>query len=236
MRAILLVPTIILAACSADAAPSHGGATSRSYDVGSFDAVSLEGRHDVIVKVGAPAAVRAEGDAEALDQLKISVENGSLKIDDQKHGGWNFGSKKGRATIYVTVPALKAAALGGSGNIRIDRVDGADFSASLGGSGNIDLGAMQVGKADFSLAGSGNIRAVGKASNASISIAGSGNVNAASVEARTASISIAGSGNANIRALDKADVVLMGSGGGDVSGSAKCSLSKMGSGSLRCGA
>jgi len=235
MRAILFLSTIALAACSADAAPSHGGSTSRTYDVGSFDAVSLEGRHDVIVKVGAPASVRAEGDANALDQLKISVDNGSLKVEEKKHG-WNWGSNKGHATIYVTVPALKAAALGGSGNIRIDHVDGRDFSASVGGSGNIDLATMQVGKADFSLAGSGNIKAAGKASNASISIAGSGNVNAGNVETRTASISIMGSGNANIRALDKADVVLMGSGGANVTGSAKCSLSKMGSGSLRCGA
>jgi Putative auto-transporter adhesin, head GIN domain len=236
MRAILFVSTIALAACSADAAPGHGDSTSRTYDVGAFNAVSLEGSHDVIIKVGAPASVRAEGDSEALDQLKISVENGSLKVEEKKHG-WNWGSgNRGHATIYVTVPSLKAAALGGSGNIRIDRVEGGNFSASLGGSGNIDLAAMQVGKADFSLAGSGNIKAAGKASSASISIAGSGNVNAANVEARTASVSIMGSGDADIRALDKADVVLMGSGDANISGGAKCSLSKMGSGSLRCSA
>jgi hypothetical protein len=216
MRSILFVPMMALAACGADAAPSQGGSTARSYDVGAFDALSLEGRHDVIVKVGAPVSVRAEGDAEALDQLVITVENGRLKVDEKRRSGLNFGSQRGRATIYVTVPSLKAATLDGSGNISIDHVDQGDFSASLGGSGNI--------------------KATGKASDATISIAGSGDVDAANVETRTASVSIMGSGNVDIRATDKADVVLMGSGDVTVGGSAKCSLNKMGSGSLRCGA
>jgi hypothetical protein len=238
--ALILVSTLVLAACNMAAEAQRGegdstgggAATQRSYDLAGFDSVSLAGPHDVRVSVGNAHSVRAEGDPEVLDKLEIKVDGRNLEIG-MKRGRWSFRNKP-KTTIYVTMPAIRSAAIAGSGDMRIDRAEGEEFSASIGGSGDMQVGALRVGSADFSVAGSGNVRAAGSAGRSKVSIAGSGDVDVGSLESREAKVSIVGSGNVRARAMETADISIMGSGDVEISGSAKCSVSKMGSGDVRC--
>jgi hypothetical protein len=237
----ILLSNLALVACSmsADAQEgerSGGAVTQRSFDLAGFDAVGLAGSPDLVVRVGGPHSVRAEGDAEMLERLDLRVEDGTLKVGYKK-GKWsmNWGNRP-KTVIYVTVPALRRAALAGSGDIRIDRVEGNSFEASIAGSGDITIAQMQVGTANFSIAGSGGITASGAAQTASASIAGSGDIDAGALQSRTASASVMGSGDIRIRATETANVSIMGSGDVLVGGSARCTVNKRGSGSVRCGA
>jgi hypothetical protein len=241
--ALILIPALAMAACGfgADAQegkPSRGDTrmAQRTYEVGTFDSVSLGGHHNVIMSVGPAPSVRAEGPTAELDRLDIKVEDGDLHIRTKKDRDW-FGSRRrrGPVTVYVTTPALSAASIGGSGDMRIDQVEGASFAASIEGSGDMQIGSLQVGEADFSVAGSGGIRAAGSAEQTSVSIAGSGDVALDGLETRHASVSIVGSGDVGVRAMETADVSIMGSGDVNIGGSARCSVSKMGSGDVRCG-
>ena len=242
--ALILIPALAIAACNvaADAQDNEQGSADsrtvqRSYKLAGFDSVSLGGPHNVVVRVGPAASVRAEGPASEIERLKIEVEDGDLHIGTKNDRKWSvgFGRKHQPVTIYVTTPALAAAAIGGSGDMRIDSVEGKRFSASIGGSGDMDIGSLRVGSADFSVAGSGGIRAAGTADRAEISIAGSGDVDVGALKTRDATVSIVGSGDVNAQATETADVNIMGSGDVAISGSARCSVSKMGSGDVRCG-
>ena len=238
-RAIaILLSTIALAACNmvADAQepPASGGgpSVSRSFDVRGFDSVALAGAQNVVVTVGPAHSVRAEGDAEVIERLDIRVKDGTLKIG-MKKGNWSFRNRE-PVTIYVSAPALTGAAIGGSGDMQIDRVEGGSFAASIGGSGDMKIGLLRVGEADFNVAGSGAIHAAGAAERSHVAIAGSGDVDAGDLESRNASISIAGSGGVRLKAMQTADVSIIGSGDVVVTGPARCSVSKMGSGDVRC--
>ena len=242
MRRILAFASLLalaaVAACSAgaqnDDSPRASGETGqRSFDVGSFDSVSLEGSHDVVVTVGGAPSVRAEGDSEALERLDIRVENGKLRIGSRRNGGW-FSGSRGRVTVHVGAPALRSAAIGGSGDMRIDRVEAATFSASIAGSGDMSIAALRTRQASFSIAGSGGIRAAGSAEEADVSIAGSGDLSLDALETRRASVSIVGSGDVSIRATETVEGSIMGSGDVIVRGTTRCTVSKMGSGDLRC--
>ena len=237
----ILVSTVALAACNMGAqaeegeAGSSGKMTQRSYQLSGFDAVGSAGSQDVIVTVGGQHSVRAEGDAEVLDRLDIRVEGGTLKIGHKKSKGWlNWERSRGTSRIFVTMPAIRSAAVAGSGDMKVDRAQGEAFEASVAGSGNIDVGQVQVGEAKFEIAGSGNIRAAGTAQKASVAIAGSGNVETGGVQAKTASVSIAGSGDVSVHASDTADISIAGSGNVDVGGTARCTINKRGSGDVRC--
>jgi putative autotransporter adhesin-like protein len=239
--AILLTSVLALAACNVsghsrgdrDDGPS-GPMTQRDFPVGNFERVSLGGPHDVVVTVGGTPSVRAEGDAKSLDRLEIEVDNGELRIGSKK-GSWSFGSHgRSRVTVHVTVPRLSAAAIGGSGDMRIDRVEGERFAGAIGGSGDMNIAALRVGHADFSIAGSGGISARGAVQTASLSIAGSGDIDAGELESRTAKVSVVGSGDVRARAMETADVSVMGSGDVTMSGPAKCNVHKMGPGDVRC--
>ena len=236
---LLLASVAAIAACNMSAnaqrndnAEAGSTDTRRSYDVAIFDEVKAAGPHQVIVTVGGNTSVTAEGDADILDALDIRVEGDSLKIG-HKEGRWNWKNRK-PAVIRVTTPSLKAAALAGSGDIRVDRVEGDRFSGSLAGSGDLDVQSLDVGEASFSIAGSGDIRAAGRAGRTAVKIAGSGDVAMEGLNATDADVSIMGSGNAHVRATRNAAVSIMGSGDVRVAGGAKCSVKSRGSGRARC--
>ncbi len=239
MRQLLVIASALaVAACSANAQRGEDGPRGaqdrRDFTVGDFRSVSLEGSHNVVVTVGEAASVRAEGDARIIERLDIRVENGALKIGTRR-GNWLSGMRGGHVTVYVTAPAIDAASIGGSGDMRIDRVQAASFNASIGGSGDMEIGALQAREASFSIAGSGGIRASGRAETAEVSIAGSGNVALDALETRRADVSVVGSGNVSIRATETVDASIMGSGDVTVRGSARCTVSRMGSGDVHCG-
>lgn len=239
--AIILLSSVALAACgmAADAQENGGDGSSarRDFSVGAFDAVALAGSHDVIVTVGGAPAVRAEGDAEVIEKLDIEVEDGTLKIGTKRGTRWpsGFWNNRRPVTVYVTAPALNAAVVAGSGDMRIDAVQGDRFKATVAGSGDLEIGTMRVGQANFSVAGSGDITASGSANATQAKIAGSGDINLAGFETRTASVSIVGSGDVRTRATETVSVSIMGSGNVTVAGTAKCTVTKRGSGEVNCG-
>jgi hypothetical protein len=242
--AILLASVVALSAChvsghSRDAAEDDGPAgpmVKRTYQLAGFDKVELAGSHDVIVTVGPAFSVSAEGDAKTLDRMEIVVEDGALQVRSKRRkGGWFNSDHGGRhVTVRVTMPSLAAASIEGSGDITVDKVEGASFAGSVAGSGDLDLSAMKVGDTAFSIAGSGGIRARGTSDSAAMSIAGSGDVDAAGLETKKVKVSIAGSGDVRTRAMETADISIMGSGDVTVDGPAKCKTSKMGSGDVHC--
>jgi len=246
MRIIIaLVSTLAIAACGMSADAQEGetdpgssrGTTQRSYDVGPFEGVALAGAQNVVVTVGGAPSVRAEGDAETIERMEIKVKDGTLRVGMKPGVRWSMNWSRGRqpVTVYVTTPTLGSAAIAGSGDMTVDRVEGDSFAGSIAGSGDLEIGTLRVGEANFSIAGSGDIRARGTAGRIKASIAGSGDVDLAGLESRQADVNIVGSGNVRARATETADVTIMGSGDVTLAGGARCSVNKRGSGDVRCG-
>ena len=219
MRAVkavtILGGALLMAACGFSAGAQEGEeekagpSVRKDYQVGSFDRVALGGSHNVVVTVGGAPSVRAEGDAETLDRLEIKVENGILHIGHKNEDGkrWFGGRNHRSATIYVTAPAIAGASIGGSGDLKIDKVQGERFAASIGGSGDMEIGSIRVNEADFSIAGSGDIRGSGAAERSNISIAGNGDIGLQDLETKRMTVSIVGNGDVRARATDRKSVV-----------------------------
>lgn len=229
------VGAALLAGCNhRDESP--GRQIRRDIQVGAFEKVAVAGSYDVVVTVGGAPSARVEGDSKRIDRMDISVEGGTLRIREKRHRGFSFFSHDRKpVTVYVTTPALVGADIAGSGDIRIDKVNGGDFHGAIAGSGDLQIGALQARSASFAIAGSGNIQAAGKAESVDYSIAGSGDIAAGGLEARRAKVSVAGSGNVEGRAMESADISIMGSGDVSLTGTAKCNIRKKGSGEARCG-
>jgi hypothetical protein len=237
MRGAILIPVLLLGACSmGEASESKGVHGSRDFAVGAFQKISLTGSPNVVVAVGGAPSVRAEGDVAMLEKLDIRVEDGILRIGYKK-GNWSLGWGKdhGPVTVHVSAPSLTGAEVAGSGDMKIDKVEGGDFAGEIAGSGEIELASLRARNASFSIAGSGGVTASGSAETAAFEIAGSGDVHASGLQVRRAKVSIAGSGNVEAHAVETASIDIMGSGDAIITGGAKCSVNKMGSGDVRCG-
>jgi hypothetical protein len=224
------------AGCGEGRAENGGPTVQRSYQVGAFQQIEVAGPFDVQVRTGAGPSVSASGPEKLIERLVVEVRGDKLVIHTRRDKSWFGGWRDhGNATIQVTAPALRGAALVGSGDMVIDQVKGADFSGSVAGSGDLRVETVDVQNLKLSIAGSGDLSArSGRAKAVDLSIAGSGDIDAGGVRSETASASIAGSGNIRGQATGTADVSIMGSGGVTLTGGAKCSISKAGSGSANC--
>lgn len=235
--------TLALAAAAAAVAACSGGRaeerdagpdTSRTYEVGAFSKIRVAGPYDVAITTGGTPMAAASGSARLLDKTEVLVEGDTLVIrpKKQKGIGWPWG-RHGKVNFTVSTAMLNGAALAGSGDIKVDRVEG-DFSGKIAGSGGIEVGAINGGNAELEIAGSGSARAAGTADQVTAKIAGSGEIDAAGLAAKVATVKIAGSGAVRAQASDSAAVNIAGSGDVEISGGAKCTVKKAGSGDVRC--
>jgi len=199
-----------------------------------FDRIATTGPQDLVVAIGEGHAVRAEGSPESLEQFEWEVVNGSLAIRPTRGFGRFDWARFSDVTFHVTMPRLEALKLSGSGEARVDRVDGDAFEGAIEGSGELSIEDMRVDRADFSIAGSGSVEAAGAARETSVSIMGSGDVDADGLRSEIAEVRIAGSGDAALTVEREARVSIMGSGDVDITGPARCSVSRAGSGEGRC--
>jgi putative autotransporter adhesin-like protein len=234
LAATIVAASAALAACSVHAEDA-GRTVSRSYQVGSFQQIEVAGPYDVEVRTGGAPSVSARGSENLLGRTVVEVKGDKLVIRPEQHNNWFGGWSRGKANFTVTVPQLSGATIAGSGDIKIDRVQGNRFEGNVTGSGGLNVSAMDVQSLKLSITGSGAVKAgSGRAQSAEYEIAGSGDVDAGAIQAQQAKVSIAGSGSVKAQAKGTADVSIMGSGDVDVSGGAKCSISKAGSGNVRC--
>lgn len=238
LSAALAASVLALTACSiSNPSSSIPGAVAGNGDLSSlrdFASVEATGPDDVIVTVGPAYKVTVEGDAKVLERLEIGVKNGTLYVGRKSRIGIMWSNDDEGATVRVTMPAMAAASLTGSGNMKVDTVNGGRLALSLTGSGNIDLGKAKVGMLKVDTTGSGDLNIGGTADSATLSATGSGGINAGALKAGKAEIDILGSGNVKLASDGPVNVSIMGSGNADVRGKAQCKIKAMGSGEARC--
>jgi flagellar basal body rod protein FlgF len=96
------------------------------------------------------------------------------------------------------------------------------------------VGRLAVRDLDLGIAGSGEVSVAGQAQRAKYGIAGSGDLDASGLRAVDAEAEIAGSGNIRAQVTGNAKATIAGSGDIAITGGARCTSSKNGSGNIRC--
>ncbi len=209
-----------LPAAAAEASRGSGRVVSEPRALPAFDAVSMAGDMELVLRQGSPQSVQVEADDNLLVLLQTEVVSGrgnsggtpTLQIR------WAEGaSLRGRSTVRVTVvvPSLSALALSGSGDARITAMRTPRLQLSLAGSGDLRAEALDAGELDVRLAGSGDLSANGSATRLDARLAGSGDLRLSGLRVDDAKVRLAGSGDVDVQALKTLDAEVAGS--GDVS-------------------
>jgi len=215
---------------------------SKDYALSGFTSVSVTGSMNVVIAQG-PFAVSAEGNAERIENLEITVTAGTLNIGTSKNMSWSSSTCRDQVAIHVTLPEMHRIALMGSGDIEVERFSDVGamelrlqgsgdihftsikgvtaFNINLDGSGDILAeGAMVAGRTKIALAGSGDVRMEGRTEFLEVSAVGSGDVDASGFEARACDARVVGSGDVVVNCIGTFNRQSIGSGDVTNTGSA----------------
>jgi hypothetical protein len=150
---------------------SRADAEPRKVDA--FNAIELAGTMAVEVRIGNATSVDVQGEPQLAKLVSTTVKQGSLVIDTPKDFAKRLkGHNDNKLKVVITMPALKAVAITGTGAMAVEGLAQKSFDVSIPGTGSLKL----AGKADtfrLSIPGTGEVKAKGfVASDVQVSIAG----------------------------------------------------------------
>jgi hypothetical protein len=175
----------------------NGKKTTQTREVpGTFDAIATRGSIDARVKVGPAPSISVTIDENLQQYVKVRLEGTRLVIEQGHDTNLSY---HGDGYVTVTVPTLRAASTGGSGDITIDGSSGGDLELTTSGSGDLHWRG-EAKKLEVSTSGSGNAHLSGKAASLDASTSGSGDLKGEDLTiGGDAKISTSGSGDVEIR-------------------------------------
>jgi hypothetical protein len=188
---LALVLAALPATALAHGVRGNGEKTTARRDLPPFTAVRLEGQLDAEVKVGPAQSVAVTIDSNLQEHVQTRVEDGTLVVRMKGNVSWD-----GEGRIELSMPALRAFRIEGSGAARIDGGQG-DLELVLEGSGDLRW-AGKAAKLKVRIEGSSDARLEGTAEALAVSIDGSGDVDAAGLTAKDASVNVAGTGDVEL--------------------------------------
>ncbi|WP_375206730.1 head GIN domain-containing protein [Hyphococcus sp.] len=128
MKALTIAAAFGAASLSA---MSLAHADSQTYDFSGFTEIDASAGVDVEVTVGGAYSVRAEGESEALERLRIERDGSALEIGRTRNSSFFSPGRKWRVTVYVTTPELNGVDVSSGADVNAEGIDAGDFSASV---------------------------------------------------------------------------------------------------------
>jgi hypothetical protein len=191
--------------------------------------VVLASPDTLIVAQGPVLDIAVTGDAEAVEAMRFTINDGTLGVMREK----DLRKVDGRATVRVTMPSLSSIVLAGSGTVEAASLSG-DAEVTIAGSGTVRTAQVEATNFTMTVAGSGSYAANGSADALELSIVGSGRSDMGDLTVGSADVTIAGSGAAEFSSDGKVEANIIGSGEVTVIGRAACTINAVGSGKLNC--
>ncbi len=229
----------ILAALALVTANTPAEAATKTFLIGSFDELIVEG--DIIVKLDnmkSPSA-RASGDHNLVEALKIERNGLTVRVHIQDYEGTTQKAKIGQPLV-VTLGGRGVRKVSVDGNSQLDinqiRAPGLVVTLKMAGAGQINIGKIESDRMDASLAGTGGINILsGKVRAARFSVSGSGKMDAPKLSLMQANLFQQGNASTHLLANEKVEITNSGAGDIRVDGSATCFVRQPGSAKIVCG-
>lgn len=181
-----------------------GRIVSKSFDMGNFSSVNLNGIQDVVITQGKRNKVTVKASDNILPYCKLNNNNGTLIIsikDDEDLK--NFS--KCDMVVYVTMKDINRVMSSGTGDIKFQgSIKSQSLSLSVSGTSDFSLPVFFGDFLTASISGTGDMSIGGKVTNAHLSISGTGDISASLNGLNNLSASISGTGDMNLTGTTEA--------------------------------
>jgi hypothetical protein len=229
------VAAFAITACIAT--PALAG--ERSYSVGSYDRVRVDGPFEVHIVAGGSPRATAKGSEAILSRLDLKVEGTTLAVR-LGPGGWGEMPKAAASQTPVVVtlstPQLNTILLTAGAQVTASKIKAQRLELNVTGSGALAVDGVQADQLTALLVGTGSIRLAGRANRARLSSNGAGTIDAAALSVADLTVRVDGTGETRANARNTAQVTTTGLGKVTVLGTAKCAVKTAADGPVVCGA
>ena len=231
MRALsLILPALLL--------PGAAGAASRSYAVGSFERVRVDGPFRVVIRTGASPGAAVDADPALLDRIEVASEGGTLTVR-YAVGRWSERApsrpKDAPPLVTLSTDAARTLRVSAGAEVTLDRARGQRVEMSVNGAGALDVAGVDADQLQAVVIGAGKLVRAGHAARARLLTNGPGTIEAGGLIADELTVRLDGTGETTAGARYTAQVTDTGLGRVTVTGAAKCTVSAPAGGPVECG-
>lgn len=181
--------TLVLAAVLSIAATAQADEQVRNAPA--FTSVSVQGPISVTVDAGKAQSLTVRGDARFIRDVTTDVVDGELRVRMRDKDS-KYTTTKGEQRIVITMPALRAFAVEGAGEVKLNQIRGERLDVSYRGAGSMDIN--------------------GEVKTFRMTAEGVGAVDAKALVANDVDVSFRGIGDVSVYARNRLDAVVQGMG------------------------
>jgi Putative auto-transporter adhesin, head GIN domain len=231
-------PALILAfTLLATSTASH--AAEKTFLIGSFDELLVEGDIRVVLdNMKAPSA-KAKGDRDAIEAVKIDRNGLTVRVRIQDYEG-DARRKIATEPLVITLGGrgVTKVSVNGSANLSINQMrnPGGTASIKVSGPGSVSIGAIDADRLAVNLAGTGSVKIdSGQVRSGQFGIDGTGSMTAPLLTMKQAKLSQSGNATSHLQVEEQVEISNSGSGTIKVDGKATCFIRQPGSAKILCG-
>lgn len=226
---------LVLALCAA--APCY--AAEKTFLIGSFEELLVEGDMRVVLDTTKSPSARAKGDRDLIEAVKIERNGLTVRVRIQDYQG-TARSKRVAEPLLITLGGrgVVRVAVDGSANVSVNelRSPGGALTLKLAGPGSIAVGRVDADRLSVTLTGSGKVAIdAGRARNGQFGVDGTGSLVAPTLALQQAKLAQTGNATTHLMADQQIDIVNSGAGSIRIDGKATCFVRQPGSAAIRCG-
>lgn len=179
--------------------------SNKTYTVQSFTSVESDVVANIIYTQSNNISVRAEGDKDMIDNLRITEKNGDLKITHNKK--IRVTNKK-NLTIYINSPTITHVDIEGVGNWNMKgKVKAENLKIEFDGVGNFEALDLESNNIKVSYEGVGNLKLGGTTDFLEMTSEGVGSINTQNLIAKKAIVKSSGVGSVKCYASESLDAI-----------------------------
>lgn len=198
MKLVILICTFAILFTSDLLAQNDQDWDTKTYDIGAFHDIYLEGGYKVFLTQGDECSLKVKAsDEDVFDYLKIKNESGELRIKvDRKHFEYD------RISLYITFADLEKIEIEGGMNLKTKGyLNLNDFFMYVKGGAKIEL---DLKAENIKITGEGGvlIELSGVAESLDVKLSGAGHVDADELKARDVKFGIEGVGTGSVYATE----------------------------------
>ena len=182
----ILLTVLIVAFSISTASAKTNESIIKDYEINSFKSVSANTVADIVYTQCDNVIVKAQGAQEMLNNLKVSVKNGVLTIENDRE----FNDKLDEPlTIYLSSPSIESIETRGCGDWNIQsKVKSDNLVIKSEGIGAIHASSLESKKISVKYAGIGNLKLGGTTDVVEINSDGVGNIDCKNLISKTAMV------------------------------------------------